>query len=513
MERVGIAASPRRWWALGALAVSLLTVGLDLTVLNVAVPTLATELHASTSQLQWFATAYTLVLAAVLLPAGLLGDRYGQKKLLVAALAVFGLASAACAFAGNAGELIAARAALGIGAAFLIPLSMSMLNVLFAPEERARALTIWVLATFVGIPLGPVLGGWLLDNFAWGSVFLINVPLALVGLLAVIFLVPPTTGTRTGPIDVLGIGLSSAGLAALTYGFVQVGERGWGDGGSLGLIGAGVVLLAAFGWWQTRVSAPLVDLTLFGSRGFTWGAVLATVASFALMGLMFVLPQLFQAVQGTDALGTGLRLLPLIGGMLVGSKIAERFAAAAGIRVCVLVGFALIGIGLGVGTQTAVDQGYGVTVLWEITVGLGTGCTLPPLMTMAIGALRASREASGSALIQALRQVGGTIGVSMLGTVLNAGYRSAVAVGGLPGPVADAARGSAAAALAVAARFRLPALADSARTAFLHGMATTFWACAGVAVLGAVLTALFVPGRTADIPVERPQSDHDVVPI
>jgi EmrB/QacA subfamily drug resistance transporter len=293
-------------------------------VLNVVLPTLATDLNAATTQLQWFANAYTLVLASLLLPAGLLGDRFGQKKLLLGALALFGMASLACAYASSPATLIAARAALGIGAAFLIPLSMSLLNVLFPPEERARALTIWVMATFLGIPLGPVFGGWLLDNFWWGSVFLVNVPLAVVGLVAVVFWVPSTRGSREGRIDGAGIVLSSAGLAALTYGFVQVGERGWGDAGSLQLIAAGVVLLAGFAWWQRRTRHPLVDRVLFASRRFTGGAILATIASFALMGLMFVLPQLFQAVQGTDALGTGLRLLPLIGGMLIGSKAAEQ---------------------------------------------------------------------------------------------------------------------------------------------------------------------------------------------
>src|SRR6184192_2710272 len=194
---------PRRWWALGALAVSLLTVGLDLTVLNVAVPTLAVDLGATTTQLQWFGNAYTLALAALLLPAGLLGDRFGPKKLLLGALAVFGLASLGCAYAGSPGALIAARVVLGVGAAFLIPLSLSLLNILFPPEERAKALTTWVMAMFLGIPLGP-----LLDHFAWGSVFLVNVPLTVVGVVAVLFLVPLTRGSGQGGIDFAGIALS-----------------------------------------------------------------------------------------------------------------------------------------------------------------------------------------------------------------------------------------------------------------------------------------------------------------
>ncbi len=501
----------RRWWALGALAVSLLVVGLDLTVLNVAIPTLATDLGASTTQLQWFGNAYTLALASLLLPAGLLGDRFGQKNLLLGGLVLFGAASLACAFASSPGQLIAARAALGVGAALLIPLSMSMLNILFPPEERAKALTVWVTAMFLGIPLGPVLGGWLLDHFAWGSVFLINLPLVLVGLVAVVFLVPRTRGSGSGGIDVTGIVLSSAGLFALTYGFVEAGERGWGDVMTLALIAAGVALLAVFGWAQTRTTAPLTDLALLREPKFVWGSVLATVASFALMGLMFVLPQLFQAVQGADALDTGLRLLPLIGGMLVAAKLAERLVEVVGARVTVAAGFVLLAGGLAWGTWTSSGGGYGWTFPWEIVVGLGTGCTLPPLMTLAMGALTEGRAGAGSALIQVLRQIGGTIGVAVLGTVLNTGYRGEVDLAGLPAPVADAARGSASAALAVAEQLRLPELAESARAAFLHGMASTLWTCAAIAGLGGVLALVFLPGRSAKAEQERPQSVHDVV--
>jgi len=500
---------PRRWWALGALAVSLLTIGLDLTVLNVAVPTLAVDLDASTTQLQWFSNAYTLVLAALLLPAGLLGDRFGQKKLLLGALAVFGMASLACAYATSPAMLIAARAVLGVGAAFLIPLSMSLLNVLFPPEERARALTVWVMATFVGIPLGPVFGGWLLDNFWWGSVFLINVPLVLVGLVAVVLWIPGLKGHRSGSIDLPGIAVSSLGLIALTYGFVEIGERGWDDVRSLLLIAAGAVLLAVFAWWERRTPSPLIDKALFSSRLFSWGAILATVASFALMGLTFVLPQLFQAVQGANALGTGLRLLPLIGGMLVGAKLAERALAKAGGKATVAAGFALLAAGLMIGTASSAGDGFGFTATWEVIVGLGTGFTLTPLMTLALSALSEGREGSGSAMIQALRQVGGTIGVAILGTVLNAGYRAQVDVTGLPAQVAEAAKGSAMAAVAVGS----PGLADSARAAFLHGMAGTLWTCGGIAVAGIVLTLIFLPGRASETAVEAPQSEHDVVSL
>ncbi len=354
----------RRWWALGALALALLVVGLDGTVLSIALPTLSTRLHASTGQLQWFVDAYLLVLAAVLLPAGLLGDRFGRKKLLLGALVVFGLASLACAYASTAGMLIAARSVLGLSAAFLMPLSMAVLPVLFTPEERPRALGIWVTASAASFPIGPIVGGWLLDNFWWGSVFLINVPVIALGLIAVSLLVPESRDPHPARLDIVGALTSSLGLAGITYGFIEAGEKGWGSSTSLGAIAAGVVALGAFVLWQrwiTRRPAgqPLVDLGLFRSASFTWGTILATVMNFALFGLLFAIPQYFQAVKGADALGTGLRLLPLIGGLVVGARVGGRLVPRAGAKVVVALGFALLVFGLLSGATTGDDSDPG----------------------------------------------------------------------------------------------------------------------------------------------------------
>ena len=231
------ASEARRWWALVAIAASVLVVGLDLTILNLALPVLSVQLHASTTDLQWFSASYSLVLAAGLLPAGLLGDRLGRKKMLLIALVAFGASSAACAFAGSPAELIAARAVLGLGAAVIIPMSIAVLPVLFAPEERARAIAVIMGATFIAFPVGPLLGGWLLDNFWWGSVFLINVPVVVLALVAVALLMPESHGARSRQIDILGIILSSLGLAGVTYGCIRAGASGWGDPAALGAPG------------------------------------------------------------------------------------------------------------------------------------------------------------------------------------------------------------------------------------------------------------------------------------
>ncbi|MDW5593778.1 MFS transporter [Conexibacter stalactiti] len=455
---------PRRWWALAALALGVLTVALDSTIVNVALPTLARELDASTSELQWIANAFNLVFAAALMPAGMLGDRFGRKRLLLGALALFGLASLACALATTAGQLIAARALLGLGGAALMPLSMAVLPQLFSERERPKAISTWVAATAIALPLGPILGGVLLDSFAWGSIFLINVPVVLGALVAIVLFVPESHGDRGARIDVAGIVLSAAGLALLTYGAIEAGERGWGDGAVLAELLGGAALLALFAGWQRRLERqpgghPLVDLALLRSPRYLWSTVLATLVSFALFGLLFVTPQYFAIVEDSDALGTGLRLLPVIGGLMVGSRLSGRLLRRVGAKLMIAAGFALMGGGFVAGATTSIESGYGFAAAWIAIVGLGLGCALPTAMDAALGELSSERAGAGSALIQAARQVGGTLGVALLGTVLASRY------GGIgDGPAA-----------------------------FVEGMQTLLWISAGVAAAGLVLALAAMP--------------------
>jgi DHA2 family multidrug resistance protein-like MFS transporter len=502
----------RKWWALGALALSLMTVGLDLTILNVALPTLAEALDASTGQLQWFADAYNLVLAAALLPAGLLGDRFGRKRMLLIALSLFGAASLACSFADSSGQLIAGRALLGLGAAALMPLSMSILPVLFTPAERPRALTIWVTANSLGIPLGPIVGGWLLDHYRWGSVFLINVPVVLIGLVAIAVLLPESRDPRRPRIDVPGVITSSLGLVGVTYGVIQGGENGWGEPSTLLTLAVGVASLGAFALRQLREGRrpggqPLVDLALFRSPSFTWGGVLATLSTFAMFGVLFAMPQYLHAVIGTDALGTGLRLLPIIAGLLVGAQVSDRIAPRVGPAVTVAIGFALLAGGLLSGATTEIDSSYGFAAAWMTVLGAGLGFALPAAMDAAIGALSPERSGVGSALLMAMRQVGGTIGVAVLGTVLASGYRDA-----LGDAVPEAARESVSAGAAVAHQVGSPSLLASVQSAFIEGMDAMLWVCGGVAVLAAVLALRFLPRRRgASVPhAETAESVHEL---
>ncbi|MCX4097234.1 MFS transporter [Nocardia sp. alder85J] len=494
-----------RWLALGALALAMLTIGLDTTVLTVALPTMAVDLHANTAALQWFTAAYTLALAALMIPAGALGDRYGRKRFLLAALALFGVASAACALATTSAELIAARAVLGVGAAVMMPLSMSVLPSMFPDQaDRQRALTIWVTSTAIGLPLGPIVGGWLLRNFWWGSVFLINVPLVIVGLIAVAALVPESRSAHAFRIDLVGVVLSVLGMTGLTYGFIRLGQ-GWGDGLGWTVVAAGVAVLAAFVVWQRRVANPLIDPALFRNRGFAWGTAHMIVINFAMFGLFFTVPQYFQAVLGVDSLGSGLRLLPLLGGLLVGTRAADTLLTRAGLRTVLPLGFAILAVGLGLGALTGVGTGYGYTALWITLIGAGMGLVMPAAMGMAMGELEAQRAGTGSALLQALRQAGGTIGVAVLGTVLATHYRSGLGAYDRA-PISDGVN----AGVAVAHKLHDPALLDQVRTAFVDSMDVMLWVCAGLCLLGVVLAAVFTRSpRSADPqPVDAGESVH-----
>jgi len=497
----------RKWLALAALALSGLVVGLDLTVLNLALPTLATSLHASTSGLQWFVDSYSLVFAAVLLPAGLLGDRYGRKRLLLAALVLFGAASVACAYAPSTGALIAARAALGLGAAFIVPLSIAVIPVLFSENERQRAITLVMSMMMIAYPLGPILGGWLLTHFWWGSVFLINVPVIVVAVIAVALLMPESRSDVRPRLDLVGVLVSSAGLTALTYGLIEAGQNGWGDAAALltMLVGGGV--LALFVLWERRLTTSgrrsLVDLSLFRSAGFTWGTVLATFVSFATFGLLFTVPTYFQSIAGADAFGAGLRLLPMIGGLIAGAVIAAKLAPRAGAKVVVAVGFALLAGGLLIGSRTHVHSGFGFAALWVTVMGAGLGFALPAAMDAALGALSPERSGAGSALIMALRQVGGTFGVAILGSIMNAAYHGGLHLTGLPPAATEAVRDGVAAGVAVAHELQSLTLLAMVRHAFVNAMDVMLLVCGLIAVAGIVLSLAFLPRRTTVAAGER----------
>jgi EmrB/QacA subfamily drug resistance transporter len=504
----------RRWWAAGALALSGVVIGVDATVLSLALPTLATDLHASTAQLQWFVDAYLLVLGALMLPAGLLGDRFGRKRLLLVALCLFGIGSLACAYSTSAAELIAARSLLGLAAAFILPLSFAVLPVLFAEHERQRALAVVAGSALASYPLGPIVGGWLLTNFWWGSVFLVNVPVIVLALLAVTFLMPESKSPHRPRLDPVGVVLSTAGLVALTYGVIKAGSDGWGSRVPTLSIVAGAIVLGGFVWWQRWLGRrpsgqPLVDLGLFRSRGFAWGTILSTLLSFSLIGLLFVVPQYLRAVLGLDAMGAGLRLLPMFAGMVVGLAVGDRISRVAGPRIAVAIGFAVAACGLLVGAFTSTHDGTGFAAVWLAITGVGTGVALPPSLNAALGQLSGESSGVGSALITAIRQVGGTFGVAVLGSVLNSAYRGQLHLPELPSQAGEAIRDNVAAGVVVARQLRSEDLLAMIQSAFIHGMDVLLGLSSGIAFAGALLAIVFLPGgagRGRGAPAPAPET-------
>jgi EmrB/QacA subfamily drug resistance transporter len=491
----------RKWWALGGLMLAVLAVGLDGTVLSVALPTLATALHASESDLQWFFSGYLLVLAAAMLPVGLLGDRFGRKKVMLLALFLFGAGSAACAYAPTASAFLVARLVLGLAGAGVIVMALSALTVLFTKEERPRAVGVWAAANFLALPLGPILGGWLLTHFWWGWVFLLNVPVALVGLIAAFALVPESRAPQRPGLDLIGVAASIAGLVSLTYGLIEAGQKNWTDASAVVPMGAGLLVLALFFLWEYRLSRrpdgqPLIDLALFRSAAFTWGVILQAIAALAMIGVLFTLPQYFQGVQGADAMGSGFRLLPLIGGLVVGALPADRIARLLGAKVTVALGFAILAGGMIVGSTTEVASSAPFVAVWMAVVGAGMGLALATAASAALSELPQERSGVGAAVMQALQKLGGPFGAALLGSILTSAYVAHLDLAGLPPAAAQAVQGSIFGGLAVAHQLGSAALLASVRVAFVHGMDVSLVVAAGIAAAGLVLTLAFLPGRT-----------------
>lgn len=488
----------RRWWALGAVSLAVLAVGLDGTILSVALPTLAPRLHATESDLQWFSSGYLLVLATAVLPAGLLGDRYGRRRVMVAALSLFALGSAACAAATNPGAFIAARALLGAAGAGILVMALSSVAVLFDEDERPKAVGVWSAANFLALPIGPILGGWLLSHVWWGWVFLLGVPVALIGLVAVLGLIPESRASDRPAVDGTGIVLSAGGLLVLTYGFVEAGQHGWGHPGALLPIAAGLGLVLAFFAWERRVarhgvSQPLIDPRLFRSASFTWGVMLAAVVVLAFIGMLFTLPQYFQGVLGVNATSSGLRIVPLIVGLVCGALPADRLAGRVGNKLAVTLGFILLGAGLLIGTGTATSSSVAFVASWTALAGIGIGLATATAAAAALSELTADQSGVGAAVFQAANKTGAPLGTAVFGSVASSVYLSHLHLAALPAAVADPVRGSIFGAAEAASRIHAPWLLASARAAFVHGMDAALVLGGGIALTGALLALLFLP--------------------
>ena len=494
---------PRRRRILLVLCLSLLIVVIDNTILNTALPTLARVLHAETSSLQWITDAYTLCFAALLIPAGALGDRFGRRRSLIAGLTVFALGSAAAAFAAGTGELIGARVVMGLGATFVMPATLSILNAVFPPKERAQAIAAWSAVAGAAIVIGPTLGGLLLSHFWWGSVFLINLPLAAAALAGVVLIVPETADPARSRFDIPGVVLVAGALFAIVDAIIEAPGRGWTGPVTLGLGGAGVAALAAFVWWELRISDPLIDLRVFTSRAFSAAAGAVTVIFFALFGSLFLLTQFLQLVQGYSPLAAGVRALPFALAMAAASPVSPLLAERFGTRVIMPGGMALMGLGLADLSTAGVHTAYPLIAVAVAIMGAGMGLVMAPASNTIMTTVPAHQAGAGSAINDTIREVGGALGIAIVGSLSAAVYQSrlgsALATAHVPGAVTHAATGSVAAADLTGARLGgVPGseLISAAHSAFVTSMALGIRVAAGVALASAVAAVFaFAPRR------------------
>ena len=507
---------PKRRQILLVLCLSLLVVVIDNTILNTALPTLARVLHAGTSSLQWIADAYTLCFAALLVPAGALGDRYGRRLSLVGGLAVFALGSAAAAFASGAGTLIAARVIMGLGAAFVMPATLSILNSVFPPRERPQAIAAWSAVAGVGIVIGPTLGGLLLSHFWWGSVFLINVPLVAVALAGVLLIVPETAQPGHHRLDFAGTVMIAGALFLLVDAIIEAPARGWTGAFTLAEAAGGLAGLGLFTWWELHIPDPLIDLRVFAVRAFSAAAASVTVIFFALFGSLFVLTQYLQLVHGYSPLSAGLRALPFAIAMAAVSPVSTVLAGRLGSRVVIPAGIALMGAGLLDLSTAGVDTSYPPLAVAVAIMGAGMGLVMAPASTTIMTTVPGHQAGAGSAINDTIREVGGALGIAIIGSLAENVYRSrlgsTLAAAHVPQPVSHLATSSVAAADAVGRHLGGVTggqLTAAAHTAFATAMGTGMRVAAVVALLAAIGAAFALPRRGRPGTAAVPQPDGE----
>jgi EmrB/QacA subfamily drug resistance transporter len=509
-------AHPRRRLVLAVMCLSLLLIVMDNTIVNVAIPTLQRDLEASTSQLQWVVDAYILVFAGLLLTMGALGDRFGRRGALAVGLSIMGVASILSSFANSADQLIATRALMGVGGALIMPATLSIItNVFTDRRERAQAIAIWSATAGAAVAIGPVTGGWLLEHFWWGSVFLVNVPVVVVALVLGQLFVPTSRDPAARPIDVPGALLSIAGLMALVWAIIE-GPGGWSDPEILGGFALAAVLLAAFVLWERRTRYPMLDMAFFRNARFSAASAAIMLTFFAMFGSLFLLTQFLQSVLGYTALEAGVRLLPMAAVMMVISPLSAKLVERIGSKIVVATGLSVAAVGLIIASRLTAGASY-PEVLWSLVVlAAGMALVMPPATESIMGSLPPAKAGVGSAVNDTTRQVGGALGVAVLGSVMSSTYgpRVADAISGFPlsAEQANAVSDQIGAAVGAAERIggepgRL--LASVASKGFADGMGTAFVIGAAALVLGAVIVAIFLPARAHDHEGPTPADDGD----
>ncbi|MFN8520811.1 MAG: MFS transporter [Chloroflexota bacterium] len=496
--------NPRRWWILLVLILALFGVSVDNTILIIALPTLARDLQASAADLQWMVDSYILVFAGFLLLSGALADRYGRRRMLVIGLILFGVGSVFAPFVTSADELIALRAFMGLGASLMMPATLSIIADVFDSEERPKAIAAWGSISAIGIVAGPILGGWLLDHFAWPSVFLVNVPFAIVGVIATLAVVPESRAPGRVSLDLVGAALSVVGLVSLVYAIIEIPSRGWDDPSVLAAFGVALATLGAFVVWERRTPAPMLDVGLFRDQGFAAACLSVTLVFFALNGALFFLTQYMQGVQGLDALATGFRFIPVAVGVMLGAGISASAVRRLGARVVTSAGLALMAVGLLAFALIQVDSGDTFIALLLFVCSSGIGLAMTPATDAIMGALPPDQFGVGSAVNDTTREVGGALGVALLGSLFAAAYADRLRPqlpDGIPADIATLITDSLAGALAVAEQAGGAlgqALVTTAQQAFVEALALTTVVGAVIAFGGVLVAVIWMPRRPSD---------------
>ena len=485
----------KRWWTLGVLCVSLLVVSLDNTILNVAIPTLQDRLGATQGQIEWIIDSYVLVFAGLLLTMGALGDKFGRRRALMLGLVAFGAASVFSAFSGSANVLIAARALMGVGGALIMPSTLSILTNVFPPAERGRAIAIWAGVSGLGVGIGPIVGGLLLEHYWWGAIFLVNIPIVIGALVASRFLVPESRDEHAPRLDPLGALLSIAGLSALVFAIIEAPIRGWTSPETLVGAAVGIAILGLFVLQESRTDHPMLPVEFFRNPRFSAGSGAVTLAFFALFGTTLLLTQYQQIVRGYSALQAGIRVLPVALALVAFAPNSAKMAARFGTKRVVATGLTMLALTLASLRLFEVGTPYWKLGLVYFLMGVGMAHVVAPSTEAIMGSLPRNRAGVGSAVNDTTRQVGGALGVAILGSLLSSAYATHIrpAIAHLPEPVRLEARDSIVKTIAVANGD--PAVVHAAKVAFTDAMGTVALVASGFALLAAIAVVLFLPAQ------------------
>jgi EmrB/QacA subfamily drug resistance transporter len=493
---------PRRWLILAVVSIAVFVTTLDGLIVNIALPSISSELGATTRQLQWIVDAYLLVFTGLLLAAGGLGDRFGRRRSLLVGLVVFGLTSAYAGSVDSPGGLIVGRALMGIGAAAIFPATLAIITNVFTDRvERAKAIGVWGAVSGVGVAAGPITGGWLLEHFWWGSVFYINIPVVIVAVAATIAFVPESKDVHTPRLDRVGLLLSIASITAVVFTIIEAPVYGWLSAETFAGTAVALVLLVAFVAWELRVEHPLLPVRIFENLRFSAASVSITSAFFALFGFVFLITQYFQLVRGYSPLDAGLRTLPVAFSIAIASMVSPRLVERIGTKLVVAGGLASMAIGFLWVSIASASTPYLEIVAQMILLGAGLGSTTAPATESIMGSLSLDKAGIGSAVNDTTRELGGTLGVAVVGSVFSSVYVSSLAdgpvFGSLPSSAQQLTEESVVAAGAVAPNLggQAGAFLTEVSDAFLAGLAVSCVVVAGVAFAGSLFALRFLPAR------------------